>query len=55
VRRTEDELDKKFKCCFDDCKKEYASTLALNLHIKNKHHGGTKKQMDEQAVSLFLM
>lgn len=54
IRRKEDELDKKYKCVFENCKKEYASTLALNLHIKNKHNGGTKKQMDDLAVYSYL-
>lgn len=41
-RRSIDNIEKNFKCSFQDCEKEYASDLALNLHIKNKHNGGTK-------------
>lgn len=40
-RRKEEELDKIFKCSFPKCKKDYASLLALNLHIKKKHPSQT--------------
>jgi hypothetical protein len=42
-RRMENELEKTHGCPYSACKKEYASSLALNLHIRNKHNGGTKK------------
>lgn len=53
-RRKEDELNKCFKCPYPNCKKDYASTLALSLHIKNKHNGGSKRDRDRAAVSLSL-
>jgi transcription elongation factor Elf1 len=53
-RRSEDELDKCFSCPYENCKKEYASSLALNLHMKTKHNAGTKKQRDNYAVSDFF-
>ena len=43
-RRTKEELIKTYKCPYEKCKKNYASTLALNLHMRIKHGGGTKKQ-----------
>jgi hypothetical protein len=52
-RRKEEELDKKYACCYENCKKEYASVLALNLHIKTRHQGGTRKQRDNLAVPLY--
>ena len=54
VRRNDEKLTKLFRCCYFPCKKEYASVLALNLHVKKKHNGGTKKQRDELAVKLIL-
>jgi hypothetical protein len=54
TRRKEDELEKKHRCCYDNCKKEYASVLALNFHMKAKHGGGTKKQRDDLAVGMCL-
>lgn len=54
IRRNEEKLTKLFRCCYYPCKKEYASVLALNLHVKKKHNGGTKKQRDELAVKLIL-
>lgn len=52
-RRKQIELDKKYACCYENCKKEYASVLALNLHIKIRHNGGTKKQREILAVLLY--
>jgi hypothetical protein len=37
------ELNKEFYCPFENCYKFYASNLALNLHMRGKHNGGTKK------------
>ena len=45
---------KSFECPYLKCKKEYASTLALNLHIKIKHNGGNKKERDLLAVIDFI-
>lgn len=53
-RRNEGELDKCFKCPYEQCTKQYASDLALNLHMKNKHRGGTKKDRDRVAVPISL-
>jgi hypothetical protein len=36
-RRKEEELEKKFKCSHFNCKKDYASALALKLHMRTKH------------------
>lgn len=42
-----------YYCEYDRCDKVYASCLALNLHIKNKHNGGTKKERDAYAVFFY--
>lgn len=52
-RRTSENLDKKFKCPYHNCWKEYASDLAVNLHIKNKHNGGTKTVRQSMAVTMI--
>jgi hypothetical protein len=44
---------KSFICEWDNCDRVYASCLALNLHIKTKHNGGTKKERDAYAVNFF--
>jgi hypothetical protein len=49
-RRKEEELDKKFKCSHFNCKKYYASALALNLHMRTKHpHDEERKEMDRKS------
>ncbi len=35
-RRTN--LDKKFKCHIDNCPRKYSSRIALNSHLRKKHH-----------------
>jgi hypothetical protein len=51
-RRTEKELVKNFNCPYSGCKKDYASALALNLHMRVKHGGGTKKERKQLLVIL---
>ena len=53
-RRIDTELNRCYHCPYTPCGKEYASDFALNLHIKNKHNGGSKKDRDETAVFFFL-
>jgi hypothetical protein len=49
-RRKEEELDKKFKCSHFNCKKEYASALALNLHMRTKHlHDEERKNSSKKS------
>ena len=43
TRKRRKTIDNKFECPYHGCEKFYGSTLALNLHIKIKHNGGTKK------------
>lgn len=38
-----------FECTYQ-CGKIYKSTVSMNLHIKVKHNGGTKKEREEYAV-----
>lgn len=42
--------NKNYACPYEACPKIYASDLALNLHIKQKHNGGTKGQRLTYAV-----
>ena len=39
-----------FKCPYDNCNKNYASDVSLNLHIKLKHNGGNKTEREKLAV-----
>jgi hypothetical protein len=41
-RRMAVQIDKKFKCPYNNCFKFYGSDVSLNLHIKIKHNGGNK-------------
>ena len=40
---------------FKNCERVYASIVALNLHIKLKHHGGNKTQREKLAVKMKLL
>lgn len=51
-RRKMCELKREFKCPYENCDKVYASEGAVNLHIKNKHHGGNKTEREKLAKSL---
>ena len=31
-------------CPYNNCERVYKSSIAMNLHIKMNHNGGTKKQ-----------
>jgi hypothetical protein len=31
-------LDKKFKCHIENCPRKYSSRIALNSHLRKKHH-----------------
>lgn len=48
------EFKKRFGCPYKECHCKYGSTLALNLHIKLKHNGGTKKEREAYAVKNAL-
>lgn len=50
VRRKDEEIQKNYPCDFDNCKKEYASKIALNLHIKNKHRKGVFDEAQIETV-----
>lgn len=53
-RRTVRELEMEFLCPYYKCCKSYASELALNLHMKNKHNGGCKTERENLAVNILL-
>jgi hypothetical protein len=42
VRRCANEITKELACPYGRCSKTYGCDGSLNLHIKVKHHGGTK-------------
>ena len=44
LRRQAHELAKEFKCPYTRCFKSYGAEIALNLHMKLKHNGGTKTE-----------
>jgi hypothetical protein len=54
-RRATRELDKNYECPYERCELRYASELALNLHIKNKHDGGTKTEREALTVTYLLI
>lgn len=39
-----------YDCTYEGCHKVYGSPVSLNLHIKMKHNGGTKKEREAYAV-----
>ncbi len=41
--KSKDFLKNKHICNYPKCKRFYDSSVSLNLHIKLKHNGGTKK------------
>jgi hypothetical protein len=45
-------LNKNIGCPYPSCDRHYASTLALDLHIKLKHNGGTKKERKQILVPI---
>jgi hypothetical protein len=55
MRRTNIEMEKEFECPYEKCEKIYGSDGALNLHVKVKHHGGTKTQRDAIAKKVLAM
>ena len=43
-------------CPYNRCYKEYASKLAMELHMRKKHHAGCKKDRDFLAVnSIYIL
>ena len=33
-----------YECTYEGCRRIYGSSVSMNLHIKQKHNGGTKKE-----------
>ena len=54
MRRCANQIDKSLVCPYTDCFKTYGCDGSLNLHIKVKHHGGTKTDRDKYARQLAL-
>ena len=49
-------MNKCFMCPYNRCYKEYASKLAMELHMRKKHHAGCKKDRDFLAVnSIYIL
>lgn len=42
-RRMKNQIDLMFGCGYEGCRKKYGTEIALNNHIRYKHHGGTKR------------
>ena len=54
-RKRTNEFNHSHRCPYDDCKKSYGSNVALNLHIKLKHDGGTKKERESYVVCYLII
>jgi hypothetical protein len=39
-----------YECSYPGCGRNYGSSVSMNLHIKVKHNGGTKKEREAYAV-----
>jgi hypothetical protein len=39
-----------YECTYPGCGRSYSSSVSMNLHIKIKHNGGTKKEREACAV-----
>lgn len=39
-----------YECTYEGCRRIYGSSVSMNLHIKQKHNGGTKKEREAYAV-----
>ena len=42
-----------YDCTYEGCHKVYSSPVSMNLHIKMKHNGGTKKEREAYAVLIL--
>ena len=42
-RKGKANISNQYNCTYPDCNRCYDSSVSLNLHIKLKHNGGTKK------------
>jgi len=47
-KQSSTEIDSKpdgpnYECTYEGCSRVYSSSVSMNLHIKLKHNGGTKK------------
>jgi hypothetical protein len=49
LRRCANEIEKKFKCPYNNCDKFYGSEGSLNLHMKLKHNAGSKTEREKTA------
>lgn len=43
-RKSKAHISNQYSCTYPDCNRCYDSSVSLNLHIKIKHNGGTKKE-----------
>ena len=53
-RRCANEIQKSYDCPFENCGKHYGCEGSLNLHIKQKHKGGTKTDRERMARQLII-
>lgn len=43
MRKRKSHISNNYGCTYEGCTRSYDSSVSLNLHIKLKHNGGTKK------------
>lgn len=53
-RRCNNEISKGFNCPYANCGKYYGSEGSLNLHMKIKHHAGSKTDREKMAREIVL-
>ena len=44
LESTETSTPQDYACTYDGCNRIYKSAVSMNMHIKIKHNGGTKKE-----------
>lgn len=47
-------IEKVYECPFEKCTRTYGSDVSLNLHMKLKHHSGTKTERETLAKEICL-
>ncbi|EAS00246.1 zinc finger, C2H2 type family protein (macronuclear) [Tetrahymena thermophila SB210] len=52
-RRCAQEINKEFRCPYENCSKSYGSDISMNLHIKLKHNGGSKTEREQLAKKVW--
>lgn len=53
-RRCNNEIAKAYNCPYSHCGKTYGSEGSLNLHMKIKHHAGSKTDREKFAREIVI-